>query len=147
MKNVAFVTYNTLPNLPRGWVRNGDRSALIVQDTKGQGTLSDNGRKRTLEEVRSAIEAQWEELDKSLPNLDHLVIYVGASGSELAIQRAKAMPVEKLTFVGCACGIDRKDEMLNEVGLGEARRFGCECGGHRTMELMVFQFMEIGTIF
>lgn len=146
---IAFVTYNTLPNFSNGWVegRGGTCSALIVQDTKGDGALSHGTRTRSTDEVRDAIVSRWDELDESLPTLDHLVVYVGSNGSEVAIERAAKLSVDKLTFVGCSCGIDRKEEMLRAVGLGGARRFLCECGGHRTMEQMIRQFLETGRIF
>lgn len=148
MKKFAFVTYNTLPNFSNGWMEGCDGNhALIVQDTKGDGALSHGRRTRSLDEVRGAIASRWDDLDESLPTLDHLVVYVGSNGSEVAIERAAKLPVEKLTFVGCSCGIDRKEAMLQAVGLEGARRFLCECGGHRTMEQMIQQFLRTGVIF
>ena len=150
MNKIGFITYNSLPGLQSGWINSSDgaRSALIVQDTKGRGALKDGQRTRTTEEIRADIAKSWESLDASLSELDQVVIYVGDSGSEDAIERAaKKVPVEKLLFIGCSCGIERKEALVQSAGLGSACRILCECGGHRTMTAMVKSFLEGGAVF
>ena len=145
MNKIGFITYNSLPGLENGWIKSldGSRSALIVQDTNGRGSLQDGQRTRTEEEIRREITKSWESLEASLPELDHVVIYVGSNGSEDAIERAaKKVPTRKLTFVGCGCGIEKKEALIQSAGLGGARRILCECGGHRTMAALVRSFLE-----
>lgn len=145
-RKVAFVTYNTLPDLQNGWLERGEHAALIAQDTNGRGVLSDGNRTRSPEEIGEEIERLWGQLDVALPELDRLVVYVGASGSLRAIQLAAKVPIQKLTFIGCGCGLDEKEAMIQEFGLGAADRRLCECGGHRTMAAMVNVFLETGTV-
>jgi hypothetical protein len=136
-KKVGFVTYNFLTGVNSGWTHRNGRSALVIHNTNGRGSLAEGRRTRSTEEIQADIASIWGNLEKSLPELDHLVVYVGSNGSEKAIELAAKVPVEKLTFIGCSCGTTQKDEMLRAVGLGSARRFGCECGGHRTMTAMI----------
>lgn len=146
MQNVAFVTYNAVGRgLPSGWHDGPDgRRALVLQNTKGEGSLSGGpiGRDRRVEEIGIL----WGELQKALTELDHVVIYVGTRGSERAIELASELPPAKVTFVGCDCGLPYKEAMIQLAGLAEARRFLCECGGHRTMEALYERFMETGTL-
>jgi len=144
MSKIGFITYNTLPSFQNGWVKSTDglRSALVVQDTKGRGSLYEERRLRTTEEVRAEIAKSWETLDKSLPELDRVVIYIGASGSEDAIERATKVPAKKLTFIGCSCGLEKKEALIQSAGLRDANRFLCECGGHITMTAMIQAFLE-----
>ena len=148
MKKVGFVTYNSLPNFQSGWTHNQEksRSALVVQDTNGRGSLEEGRRTRSADEIREEITKLWAILDQTIPELDHLVVYIGSSGSERAIELAKKMPAEKLTFVGCDCGISRKEAMIQSAGLGAAKRFLCDCGGHREMESMIRFYLQSGTI-
>ena len=148
MNKIGFVTYNTLTGFKNGWVKSVDglRSALIVQDTNGRGSLDDEKRTRTTEEIRLEVAKSWETLDESLSELDHVVIYVGASGSEGAIERATKVPAKKLTFIGCSCGLEKKEVLIQSAGLCDANRFLCECGGHRTMAAMIRSFLESETV-
>ena len=83
---------------------------------------------------------------ESLPNLDHVVIYVGTRGSERAIALAAELPADKVTFVGCDCRLPEKDALIDAAGLSESQRILCECGGHRTMEKLYRDFMTTGEL-
>lgn len=144
--NVAFVTYNTLEGFQGGWIERAGRAALVVQDTQGRGALADGNRTRTKGEIVAAIEEQWGTLESSLPRLDRLVVYVGAGGSERAIEMAAKLPQEKLTLIGCCCGLQEKEAMVQRAGLGDVDRRLCECGGHRTMARMINVFLETGAV-
>jgi|SRR3989338_4532902 len=144
--NVAFVTYNSLDGFPNGPIERNRRTALIVQDTNGRGSLSEGKRTRTKDEIKAVIEGQWNTLESALPNLDRLVVYVGAGGSGRAIELAAKLPPEKLTLIGCSCGIEEKEAMVQKAGLGGVDRRLCECGGHRTMIAMINVFLETGTV-
>ncbi len=139
----GFVTYNTLPSFENGWVKSkdGSRQALIVQDTNGRGSLTEGGRTRSQGEIEAEIAKLWEGLGASLNELDRLVVYVGSNGSERAIEQAAKMPAEKLTFIGCRCGLEKKEAMVQAAGLGNAQRMLCECGGHHTMTEMIRRFL------
>ncbi len=144
MKNVAFVTYNSVgDSLSSGWHDGpSDRRALVLQRTTGDGASV----KLEPGQRSDQISILWGELQKALPELDHIVVYVGANGSQRAIALAGQLPASKISFVGCDCGILQKEAMIQAAGLTEARRLLCECGGHRTMKRLYTHFMETGTL-
>lgn len=145
MNNVAFVTYNSVgDNLSSGWHESNGRRALVLQNTRGEGTRQSGpiGTERRREE----ISLLWGKLQEELPHLDHVVVYVGMNGSERAIALAAQLSTSKVTFVGCDCGLLKKEAMVQAVGMTDARRMLCECGGHRTMYGLYEQFMQTGEL-
>lgn len=91
------------------------------------------------------ITSIWSELEKVLPELDHLVVYLGTNGSEKAIElAAQHVPAEKVTFVGCDCNLSHKEMMIQRAGLQNCGRLLCECGGHDTMKALYRVYMEKG---
>jgi len=157
MNNVAFVTYNNVGrSLPSGWHDGPDgRRAFVLQNSRGdqfavdpfyRGDLSDYSRRDHADYVRDEIGNLWTDLQKAIPELDHVVVYVGASGSERAIALASELPSAKVTFVACDCGLPKKELMICAAGLAEAGRFLCECGGNRTMNALYEYFMETGML-
>ena len=167
-KSVAFVTYNSVgEGLSSGWHESNGRRALVVQNTKcarwaGPGPLATAflymmddvvGREATRDADRQAHDARrgeignvWTELQKSLPELDHVVVYVGTGGSEHAIELASKLPAHQVSFVLCDCNLRRKTAMIAEAGLSDAGVVLCECGGHRTMKLLFQDFMATGEL-
>ena len=145
MNKVAFVTYNTVDeNLTSGWHESEDRHAMVLQNTKGEGTRDGGpiGRDNRQEQISTL----WKELQQVLSELDQVVVYVGTNGSERAIALASELPADKVTFVGCDCNLPMKEIMIQAVGLGKARRILCECGGHHTMKGLYDRFMATGTL-
>lgn len=157
MNNAAFVTYNTVgEKLSSGWHSGpSGRRALVLQNSRGEewGAVDparytyapgegNELQNRRVEEIGNL----WGKLQQALPELDHVVVYVGAGGSQRAVALAAQLPASKVTFVGCDCGFDRKIELARSVGLSEARWVDCECGGHRTMERLYTRFMETGEL-
>src|SRR3990167_8889021 len=142
MEKVAFVTYNTVgENLSSGWHGSNGRRALVLQRTKGDGRRSGgNANQLSSDGRREEVGILWGELQKALPELDHVVVYVGANGSQRAIELASTVPPSKVTFVGCDCGLPEKEFMIQQAGMDEAGRVLCECGGHLTMELLFKSF-------
>jgi len=161
MKRIAFVTYNTIGNLESGW-HNGpeSRQALVVQNSKcGKWAVDalldgasvpppDYKRSETkyADHVRDEIGKLWEQLQKALPDLDHVVVYVGSKGSERAIALAAQLSPSKVTFVGCVCGLLVKEALIQAAGMAGTRRMLCECGGGRTLERLYRRFMETGEL-
>lgn len=147
MKHIAFVTYNAVGNLSSGWHDRDGRRALVLQNTKGRSWAAQQGPQSPDElaagagTVRNEIDALWGQLQNALPNLDHIVVYVGASGSEQAIALASSLPASKVTFVGCDCSYGSKVAAIRRSGLTEARWVWCECGGHWTMGRLFESFM------
>lgn len=156
MKQIAFVTYNTVgENLSSGWHTANGRRALVLQNSKGQRWSVDRnnlppddgseygvpGKLR-----RTEIEALWTELQKSLPELDHVVIYLGVRGSERAIELASILPASKVTLVLCGCSFFAKKMLILEAGLIDARQIDCQCGGHQTMRELFDSFMRSGEL-
>lgn len=155
MKTVAFVTYNTVGSgLSSGWHESGDLRALVLQNTKGRSwaaaqSVSKNSEQYVQETavVAGQIGNLWDTLAQEIPNLDHVVIYVGSDGSENAIAlAAKTLPAQKVTFVGCSCGISHKLFLVADFGLAGAGWVDCECGGHRTMRAIFERFMATGKL-
>lgn len=144
MKKVAFVTYNTLGNLVSGWHTQDDRSALVLQNTKGEGSLIEGpiGRDNRMNQIG----VLWSELQRSIPTLDHVVVYVGADGSQRAIAMAAQLPPSKVTFVACDCGLSIKEALIQASGMSEAGRILCACGGHYAMRGLFDHFMATGTL-
>lgn len=154
MQKVAFVTYNSVGDgLASGWHGSNGRRALVLQNGSGERWAvdtfyrtegADYRRRNHADHVVSEIDRLWGELQQSVDDLDHIVVYVGSNGSERAIALAAQLPSSKVTFVGCGCGLPYKEAMIQTAGLAEAGRVLCECGGHRTMRMLFEQFMETG---
>lgn len=147
MNNVAFVTYNTVGRgLPSGWHGTDGRQAFVLQNTKGRRWAVTPHTGIHADLVVNEIDDLWGELQKIAPDLDHIVIYVGASGSEHAIELAAKLPASKVTFVACPCGFAQKASMARAVVGQTARVLTCECGGHQTMESLFEYFMASGKL-
>jgi hypothetical protein len=154
----GFVTYNTVgEGLASGWHDGpSGRRALVLQNSKGEAwgaadpatydytpSEGDGLVARRDAEIRNL----WGQLREALPELDHLVVYVGANGSQRAIAMAAVLPATKVTLVGCDCGIRLKTDLARSHGLAKAAWVDCECGGHRTMRKLFEAFMETGTLY
>lgn len=158
MKTIAFVTYNTVgQDLNDGWHEGGEgRKAFVLQNSKGGswGAKNPVNYDYSRSEGDSLVGQRmdeignlWGRLQEALPELDHVVVYVGANGSQRAIALAAMLPPSKVTFVGCDCGFGRKVEYARAAGLSKARWVDCECGGHRTMRTLYESFMETGALY
>lgn len=143
LTRVAFLTYNTVGHgIASGWHDADGRRALVVQDTEGlvdhlEDVVGPRGR-------REVIGTLWKELQKVLPDLDHVVVYVGVHGSEPAIELAAQLSATKVTFVCCFCDLSIKEEIIRQAGLAGAGMLPCECGGEMTMGLLFTQFLATG---
>lgn len=145
MRNVAFVTYNTLDGYTSGWIEANGRRALVLQNTNGEGSRRNGQPIGAVKRVEQIV-TLWDELLRSLTELDHIVVYVGSRGSERAIALAGTLPASKVTFVACDCGLPLKEMLIEAAGLDEAGRFLCECGGHLTMAKLLSNFLESGEL-
>ena len=157
LKNVAFVTYNSVGDgLPSGWHDGpNDRRSLVLQNTRGDRWLvSPNTPKPESVAENEAlcdrrqveIDTLWGKLQEELSELDHLVVYIGAGGSERAIALVAQLPASKLTFVACDCGLEYKEIMIQSAGLATVGRLLCECGGRQTMRMLFEHFIETGEL-
>lgn len=158
MKNVGFVTYNTVGqgNYPDGWHERDGFRAFLLQNSKGEkyavenatgkdGWKSDDFRRSQYKGVVSEeVETLWGKLRTILPELDHLVVYVGASGSENAIAYAAELGADKVTIVACDCGLSQKERLLQQHDLLAATKVLCGCGGRRAMEALFEAYMNTG---
>lgn len=145
MQTCAFLTYNSVwQDLSNGWHEILGRRIFVLQNTKGGGSLATGsiGADRRREE----IDILWGKLQEALPTLDHVVIYLGARGSERAIELARQLPASKVTFVSCDCGLPTKEALIQEAGLTDCGRVLCECGGHRTMAALLELFVATGEL-
>lgn len=166
MKNVAFLTYNTVgEDLSNGWHDGLDgRRAFLLQNSRGNRWAVDAnipaeyrnsdtappGYSRVAAEnvdrVHDEIGILWGQLQEILPSLDHVVVYVGSSGSECAIALAAQLPASKVTFVACDCGLPFKEILIQTAGLLTAGRVLCECGGRRTLKRLFDSFLQSGEL-
>ncbi|OGL74150.1 hypothetical protein A3E39_04185 [Candidatus Uhrbacteria bacterium RIFCSPHIGHO2_12_FULL_60_25] len=147
MENIAIITYNCISrttSFPSGWHERNGRKALLLQNTKGEGSWQDG--QIDADRRREQVRTLWDELRAELPKLDHVVVYVGANGSQSAIALAAQLSPAKVTFVGCDCGLLEKEVLVRAAGMGDARRLLCECGGHVTLERMFHRFLESGEL-
>lgn len=156
-KAIAFVTYNTVGDgLSSGWHGSGDRRAFVLQNSRGQAwgareyrdVPTGNSRLESgcVNRVRDEIGNLWTNLQQALPELDHVVVYVGSQGSERAIALAAQLPADKVTFVGCDCGLAIKAVLIAAAGFDPSRLVLCECGGRRTMGELYDSFMATGEL-
>jgi hypothetical protein len=153
MQKVAFVTYNTVgDNLSSGWHGSDDRRALLVQNTRGERWGAQHapgefcpGADKCSHNRYTEIDSIWGQLQSELSDLDHVVVYVGAGGSQRAVELASALDSSKVTFVLCDCRLSIKEEWITQNGMVDAGRVWCECGGHRTMKSLYENFMATGT--
>lgn len=157
MRKVAFVTYNRVGDgVVSGWHDSNGRQALVLQNSRGEEWAVDpiyksspnysRAKVECVDRVRDEIGNLWGQLQEVLPELDHIVVYVGSAGSERAIELAAQLPASKVTFVGCDCGLPFKEATVLRAGLAEARRMLCECGGVRTMGRLYAAFMATGEL-
>ena len=146
LTQVGFLTYNTLENISSGWHEKNGHKALVLQNTKGNGSRRVGQRDMSTQKVRDEIKQMWAEFNRNIKDLDHVVVYVGDRGSEQAIVLAAQLPAEKVTFIGCTCGLPIKEAMIQMCGLVDANRILCECGGHYTMEALIQSFLETGQV-
>ena len=156
MPRIAFLTYNSVgdPPVRDGWHENADRKALVLQNTRGHrwaviesaGPTRPDGYDRDDSQhvgaVTSQIDTLWAELVRDIEIFDHIVIYVGATGSQRFIELARGIDPERLTFVGCRCDIELKMAAVERAGLSGAMRLPCECGGRRTLGGMLESYLH-----
>jgi len=125
MSKVAFLSYNPFSSLLEdGWKRENGREALILQ--KG-----DHNQLRLLED--------------SLPELDCIVIYLGAQAIVQFLSLAAHMDPNKVIFLSCSCAQEEKQAYLHASGMQNARIIDCLCGGYEMKELYK-KFMDTGEI-
>lgn len=157
IKTVAFVTYNTVGgSLASGWHEGRcGRKAFVLQNSKGETWAAANpdsytrapGEGATYTERREAvIHSLWGQLREVLPEIDMVVVYVGASGSECAIALAAKLPASRVTIVTCGCSLCAKQQIIADHGLSKAQWVYCECGGHESMRRLYETFMETGAL-
>lgn len=144
MKTAAFVTYNVMSgNIASGWHEAEGRRALVLQNTRGDGRWGNPI--GATERARQSL-TLWEQLQESLPSLDHVVVYVGTNGSEAAILLAAKLPAHKVTFVGCDCGLGFKKTLVAKAGMSRSRWIDCACGGHGMMRKLFDSFLATGEL-
>lgn len=156
--------------LSNGWHNGGAHAAFVGQNSKqltwGATTSRPPierfpGDPRSLAETNDPEERQqmlganqlrreisgdlFEQLQAYIADMDYVVIYVGAGGSEAAIQlAAKHVPTNKLIFVMCDCNWSYKCDLIGNSGFQSARVIECECGGRGTMWKLFNNFMQSG---
>jgi hypothetical protein len=145
-KKVAFVSYNSIGRgLTNGWVEQNGNHALVLQNSKGDRLAAPLPSLEAPLVVCQEIRTLWGELREALPTLDHVFIYVGANGSEVAIKLSASLPGDKVTFVTCTCKRNFKEELIRASN-STARVVTCDCGGIDEMGMFYERFLETGSI-
>jgi hypothetical protein len=125
MSKAAFLSYNKFSSrLLDGLYKQGGREALVLQ----KGDYS-----------------QLRLLEYSLPELDHVVIYLGSLNIAKFLSLAAHVNPDKVILLCCPCALEEKQRHLHASGLQNARQIGCLCGGYEMRELYE-KFMETGEI-
>ena len=156
LTKVAFLTYNTVGDpgeVANGWHERNGRRALVLQGPTNQwhlmrliaGSTVGSSSKVDLA-VAGQIDNLWDSLLKALPELDHVVIYVGIGGANRAIELAAQLPPEKVTFLFCSCGRNSKIALMNEKVPGARLMETTFCGGCMQMLGLFTSFLENGDL-
>ncbi|GEM_PF-1592955 len=166
MKNttVGFLTYNSIGkagNISNGAHETPERRAIVLQGSPkdiwaaskvyGGGKVPPPGYDRDQGQyvnfISNEIDRLWADLSQGIDEFDHIIIYVGAKGSERALELAASLPPQKVTLVMCDCELGRKLHLISQIGnLKEARRILCECGGNMTFYRMFWHYLETGIV-
>lgn len=129
MKNIALVSYNSIClGQQSGWQEQEDRRALVIQNYGAYWMVKEDS------------------FIKSLSELDHIVVYVGARGLHDALKLASPLPPEKVTFVLCPCDLGEKYLSISRAGFRQSQQISCECGGLLTMNKLLTNFLETGQL-
>jgi hypothetical protein len=144
MKTAAFITYNVMDgNIASGWHEAGERRSLVLQNTRRNGSWGNPIGVAARSEQSLTL---WGQLQNALPEIDHVVVYVGANGSENAIALSAQLPADKVTYVMCSCEWHAKTTLVRRAGMSASRVIDCACGGHRAMRRLYDSFMKTGKI-
>lgn len=171
--HAVFMSYNSIGQNgehTNGTFERHGRTVTILQHPKGQRWAGTVGNQPPLEgrlaagmsddEMDWAVSVQRQAtvatLERELADvpgdIDFLVIYVGAGGSEGAIELASRYPRDKVRFVLCDCNLEYKMfEIARMFRIACPLDFNipvlvCECGGQRTMGALVNNFIQTGRV-
>lgn len=150
--NIAFVGQNSkglawgasVTGRPPIWSAHPEDLEILKSGNDQERERVAQDCRQTGEKRREAISDLYSQLTDVLPQMDHIVVYLGASGSEKAIDLVSHLPLEKITFVSCKCSLERKLEMVAHFKLESTRVVWCECGGHEMMHELFKSFMRTG---
>jgi hypothetical protein len=139
-QKIGIITYNCIGNghYDNGWMNKNGKKYLIVQNNHKSEWAANSGSSKTNKKIRAdSVEYLLEGSMETLKQLDHVFLYVGSYGAEVAIKLTKAIPAEKLTYVMCSCNSRVKSNLIKKYGHADSEVIGCECGGHYTLEKLL----------
>lgn len=150
--NIAFVGQNSkglawgasVTGRPPIWSAHPEDLIVLEFGSDQEKDRVNKELRQTGEKRKETISDLYSQLTDVLPQMDHVVVYLGAGGSEKAIDLVSHLPLEKLTFVSCNCAFERKLEAVKRFGLENTRVVTCKCGGHETMHELYKSFMQTG---
>jgi len=161
---IALLTYNCIGEAgeyQNGWLELNGHSIFIGQNSKGlewgsgpipisQDPDSEfdelgNPAKQYSESRKEIVFGLAEQLKDALHQLDLLVVYLGVKGSEAGLALASELPAEKIAIVTCGCEREAKHEMVKKVGLINAGKITCSCGGQSKMKKLLEEMIELLT--
>lgn len=172
ISKAIFLTYNTVGNpgtYPNGAVERNGHTAVVVQHPRGEKWAIGHGPvgpdvPSTMDEATTEAERQElidhirvrEEMLRSLylealglaELPDYVVVYVGAGGSEGAIELAATLPRERVVLVMCDCSREYKQQLLEQCGFipSAATLLECRCGGHAALQSLLEGFLQTGQV-
>ena len=139
-QKIGIITYNCIGKgqYDNGWMNKNSKKYLIIQNGhKSHWAASSNDSKLNKKTRAGTVEYLLEGNMEVLKQLDHVFLYVGSNGAEVAIKLTKEIPAEKLTYVMCSCNSSTKKDLIKKYGHKDSEVLGCECGGHYTLEKLL----------
>jgi len=142
-EKIAIITYN---RIGEGGYRNGrfvcdDKEIFIAQNGHrskwAAGGGSDEEKRKTRSRAAASVAKQV-----TLSDMNHIYLYVGATGGEEAIRQTAGILAEKITYVMCNCSSEKKRRMIKEFGNKDAKIVWCECGGRKTLAQIIKQLIS-----
>ena len=139
MSKIAIVTYNRIGEgqYDNGLMQRSDKQIYLAQNGhKSKWTYSADDPSDQKAARRESM-AGYVVGSVDLKDMDQIFLYVGSHGGEEAIRKTADIPAEKITYVMCNCNWSQKKAMISQHGNNAAKIQDCECGGQRTLEVIL----------
>ncbi len=147
-KTALFLTYNTVGKSGSygGMVERNGHQAVIVQHPKGEtwGGCGRANEKNPGSKCAGLVHTLYGSALRH-EDVDYVVVYVGDRGSEGAVHMVSDLPANKVLFVLCNCNLGYKLGLIQNSLPGAPYRV-CECGGHATMQKVLEEFLDTGSL-
>lgn len=136
MESIGVVTPNGLEECrSMGWlVAPNGRRAFLFWD------------KPEKPESRERYEPYFSQLEKVLPLLEQVVVYLDSTWWEWVLARVACVPRKKLVLLTCTCRLDAKEKSIGAAGLDDVPLLLVDCEGREGVRMVLHTFFEEGRI-